>query len=157
MSFLSTTSVVFPLSAEAVFRELSMLDQYPLWNSGMISISKRGPMHEGMLFETASVVLGQTIKSLVEVKHLVPNQEIELVNNTGAITYWALFRFIETSPDHTEVTFTIRFEFKSIVLNLAKPTVEATAANRTKGDLEFLRGLMLGSADDMKKRPKLET
>lgn len=142
MSYLSTISVTLPLPAEELFRELTTLDNYPMWNSGMISISKKGPMHEGMLYETESVVVGQRIKSLVEVKRLVKNQEIELINNTGAITYWALFRLHEAGSGETEVAFTIRFEFKSFILNLAKQTIEATAAQRIKNDLKLLGILM---------------
>ena len=110
----------------------------------MLSISSSDMLTEGMKFKTESTAAGRVNKSEVLVTRLIPDQEIELVSETGLITYRAVFKLGPVEPNSTEVLCVLKFEFNNFVLKMARPVLESMAQARVKGDLEALRALLQG-------------
>ncbi len=144
MTYLVSVSTVFNLPVERVYEALCFLDDYPLWNISMVRISKNGYLKENMLVETESIVVGQKVVSNFEIVRLVPNKVIEMVNNSGSITYHAMYQLLSESPDESEVICTLRFEFNGFILNLARPIVEGMAESRLRNNMEALQALLRG-------------
>lgn len=142
MSYSITNSTIFPHPPGVVFAGLCRLDDYHLWHSGMIAISKTGMMIENMLFETETIINGQSVKANVEVVRLVPNIQMELLNRSGGITYRALWRLLSERPNETELICMLQFEFNSFTLDLARPVIESMAEIRLKARMETLRTLL---------------
>lgn len=142
MRYVATIPVDFPCPPERVYEALCHLDTHPLWNSGMRWVSAHGWMHEGLSYETESVVAGHTIRSRIEVVRLVQNRAIELDNKSGAITFRALFELTELQPGQTRVVCNLQFGFQKFVLDLARPAIESMAQARLRGDLEALRAIV---------------
>lgn len=136
-----TVSVQIQASPEVIFEWLTDLDRYKLWNDGLTKMGRRGKMHEGMIFSSASTTFGQPSEASIEVRRLVPNQEIELINNTGAVSYRAIYRLI---PDEgrTEVVLWLQLEPNSRLVDMAAPMLESVTASRLQGYLETLRDLV---------------
>lgn len=143
-SYVTATPVVFPLARNKVYDALCDLPRYPEWNTGMKSMSATGPMTEGLEYETSTAVAGHTNHARIKVERLVPNEEIELVNNSGLIHFRAYFRLHELEPDRTEVICTLRFELMGPIFVLARPVIENMARTRIRGDLEKLRQQLVG-------------
>jgi uncharacterized protein YndB with AHSA1/START domain len=142
MPYVATIPVVFPYTRDKVYEALCDISLYPLWNSGMKSVSGEERLREGLRYTTESVVAGHVNVSEVEVVRLVPNEEIELVSKSGLVAYRAVFTTYELTSKSTEVVCTLRFEFRNFVLDVARPVIEAMAQSRVRGDLEMLRALL---------------
>ena len=142
MAYVATIPVVFPCPAAKVYDALCDLGSYPLWNSGMISVSHTGRLKEGLHYRVESMVAGGQVNvSEAEVTRLVPMKEIELVSYTGVVAYKATFRLTEHEGG-TQVVCTLRFELRNFMLDLARPVIEAMAEARIRGDLEALRAII---------------
>jgi|SRR6185369_10583715 len=142
MPYVATIPVVFPYSKPEVYRALCNLEMYPLWNSGMKSISTTQMMEVGLRYKTETTVAGHVNISEIEVVRLVPEAEIELEGHSGLISYRCVFLLKKQSAETTEVVCSLRFEFRNFVLDLARPVIEAMAQARVRGDLEMLRALL---------------
>ncbi|MBW4062005.1 SRPBCC family protein [Candidatus Saccharibacteria bacterium] len=142
MAFSTTLSIDFPVAPVAVFNGLADLSGHPLWNSGMISISHTGRMRAGMRYKVNSIVAGQNILSEVEVVELQPPRLIEIVNNTGSVTYHVTY-LLEPVGKSTRLVCTMAFELEGFILRLARPAIEAMAETRLRHDLETLRLLVI--------------
>ena len=136
-----TVSVTIQASPEVIFEWLTDLDRYLLWNAALREVGRRGKMHEGMIVPMKSVVMGKQIESSMEVVRLVPGKDIELLNNTGAVPYRAVYRFIPEG-DRTEVVLWCQLEPQSRVFALARPLIESLAKARLSGDLEMIKALI---------------
>ncbi|MDB5178789.1 MAG: Polyketide cyclase / dehydrase and lipid transport [Patescibacteria group bacterium] len=148
MPFVTTMPVTFPCSRATVYRALCDLKSYPLWNSGMITVSEPGPLREGLAYDTYSILPGgQTNRARINVVRLEKDEEIELASKTGAITYNAIIRLSSEPSGHTTVVCELKFEFTNFVLNLTKGAVEAIAGARMQGDYEALRALICPPAE----------
>jgi hypothetical protein len=142
MAYTVSVSVIFDLPAEEVFDALCRLDDYLLWNSDLVRVSKGGRITENMLIETEANVLGQRVISKLEIVSVMPPISIEMVNNSGAISHRTMYRILPMGPSKTEVVCMLQFTFNSFVLNLARPLVEALAEGRIRANLETLRALL---------------
>ena len=144
MTYLVSVSTIFNLPANKVYEALCFLDNYPLWNISMVRISKSGYLEENMLVETESIIVGQKVVSNFEIIRLIPNELIEMINNSGAITYHAMYQLLSESPNETEVICTLRFEFSGFILNLGRPIIEGMAESRLRNNMEALQALIGG-------------
>jgi hypothetical protein len=143
MSYVATIPVEFPCPAAAVYEAVTDLSNLPLWASGIVSASHSGVMREGLHYETTSMLPGGRANvAEIEVKRLVPNREIELVNYAGLVAYQVLYKIVESGPKRCEVTCQFKFEFRNFVLNLARSAIEGMAEARIRGDLEALRAII---------------
>jgi uncharacterized membrane protein len=148
MSYVATIPVEFPCPAAQVYEAMCDLSNLPLWSSGITSVSHSGRMVEGLHYEAANTLPGGRINvSEIEVKRLVPNQAIELVNYAGLVAYQATYRFRPIDEGHCEVTCYFKFEFRNYVLKLARPAIEGMAEARIRGDLESLRAIICGKVE----------
>jgi hypothetical protein len=105
----------------------------------MTNISHTGRMHIGLEYITTTKVLGQVNKSIVRVAEMVPDEAIVLVSDRGLITYRAVFELRFLTHTSCSVICNLRFQFSSLVINLARPAVESMAETRIRSDLEALR------------------
>ncbi len=105
-------------------------------------------MREGMDYKTEIVAAGHTIHSEVHVVRLVPNREIELVNDAGLVTFHAVFALRALEPVQCEVVCHMQFKLQNFVLNLARQAIESMAQARLRADLETLRAIISGRADN---------
>lgn len=135
---------MFPCPAREVYAALIDLRAYPEWSGDLVRVSHRGPLALGLKYETETQVMGHKQISRIEVVRLVPDKEIELINDAGLISYRLLFRLIEHSPGETELVCVVRFEFNNLVMELARPQIEAMAESRIGTDLENLRARLAG-------------
>ncbi len=142
MNYGVSVSTIFNLDPESVFAALCFLDNFPLWHSGMISVSKKGYLKENMLYNTQTIVLGELNKASVEVIRYEPNTTLELVNNAGIVRYHQLYKLISETPSQTEVICMMQFDLKTIASDLARPVIENMAESRVRGDMETLRSLL---------------
>lgn len=142
MPYIATIPVIFPCSRSEVYRALCDLERYPLWNSGMRSISTTERLRLGLRYKTESTVAGHVNVSELEVMKLVPNETIELASKSGLIAYDAVFKISERGPDLCEVICTLKFEFRHFMLDVARPAIETMAQARVRGDLETLRAML---------------
>ena len=136
-----TVSITIAAAPEVIFEWLTDLGRYPLWNAALREVGRKGKMHEGMIVPMKSSVMGKLIESSMEVLRLVPGKDIELINNTGAVPYRAVYRFIPEGKK-TEVVLWCQLEPQSRVFQLARPLVESLAKARLSGDLESLKALI---------------
>ena len=143
MNYGISVSTIFDIDSKSVFDALCFLDDFPLWHSGMISVSKKGFLKENMLYSTQTVVLGEMNLASVEVTRYEPNSTLELVNNSGIVKYHQLYKLISESPNQTEVVCMMQFDLKTISSNLARPVIENMAETRLQGDMETLRSLLV--------------
>lgn len=142
MPYSTEVAVSFPLAPEAVYRELINLKRHPLWSSGMVRISRTGPMKVGLHYTATHMVLGREQTSAVEVIQLQENRAIKLRNDTGEIIFTILFRLIPKGKHQTEVICTLEFELIGLALTFARPVIESMAKTRLQGDLETLRAIL---------------
>jgi hypothetical protein len=140
-----TVSTTIKASAEVVFEWLIDLDRYPLWNASLREVGRGGRMHEGMIVPMKSLVMGKPVESSMEVVRLVPGKDIELLNNTGAVPYRAVYRFIPEGAQ-TEIVLWCQIEPQSRVFQLARPLIESLAKARLSGDLASLKALIEAEA-----------
>ncbi len=143
MNYGVSVSTIFNLDPETVFEALCYLDNFPLWHSGMISVSKKGYLRENMLYTTETVVLGEINKASVEVVKYEPSSTLELLNNAGIVKYHQLYKLISEKPTETEVICMMQFDLKSVASDLARPVIENMAEARVRGDMETLRSLLV--------------
>lgn len=136
-----TVSAFIAASPARVFEWLTDLDRMPLWSSGLLEVKRRGKMQPGIVFETRSNVMGQVTSATAEVRSLTPERELELINNTGAILYRAVYRLIP-SDDQTELILWCQIEPRSRVFQLARPLIESLAATRLQADMNMLKALI---------------
>ncbi len=145
-SYVTATPVEFPYAAAEVYTALCDLPRYPLWNTGMKTISATEPMRVGLEYVTTTAVAGHLNKAHIIVERLSANEEIELVSQTGLIHFRAYFRLIQLMPRRTEVICTLRFELHGSIFVLARSVIEGMARTRIRNDLERLSRLMAGDA-----------
>lgn len=143
MNYGVSVSTIFTLDPKTVFDALCYLDNFPLWHSGMVSVSKKGYLKENMLYSTQTVVLGEINKASVEVLRCEPNITLELVNNAGIVKYHQLYKLISETPSQTEVICMMQFDLNSVASDLARPVIENMAEIRVRGDIETLRSLLV--------------
>jgi hypothetical protein len=86
--------------------------------------------------------VGQITRSSIEVIKVESPKTIEMINNAGAIAYHSMYRLISEAPGETEVVSMLQFDIKSLVLDLARPVIEAMAESRLRGNLEMLKVLL---------------
>ena len=109
----------------------------------MLRVSDDGPLREGLIFESESVLMGNHHNvARIHVSRMLENEEIEMVNEAGAISYRAMYRIIANSPQECELICTIRFEIHNFVLDLARAAIESMARTRLQHDMERLRELI---------------
>jgi ribosome-associated toxin RatA of RatAB toxin-antitoxin module len=142
MSYLATIPVEFSYPRHIVYEALCDLGRYPLWNSGMTSISHTGRMHTGLHYETSTTILGRVNQAAVEVVEMIPDQLIVLASRTGLITFRAAFELHDTAPGACSVICNLEFKFSNAIFNLARPVVEAVTEARIRGDLEALQAIL---------------
>jgi carbon monoxide dehydrogenase subunit G len=142
MLYTTSVTVTFPQLSERVYEGLIDLDRHPLWNSGMVSLSRSGKMTVGLHYETKSVVLGRTTVAAVEVTQLLENRVVKLRSDTGEIPFSAHFELKPKASGGTTVTCTLEFELAGLALTLARPAIESMAKSRVRGDLEMLRAIL---------------
>lgn len=142
MPFSISISTLFNIPVERVFQALTFLDEYPLWNSGVIRVSKSGYLVENMLIEMESVVGGEVVVSNLEIVSMVANKSIEIVNNSGVVSYRLMYQLLSHSPDVTELVCVLQFTFKKFSMDIARPAIEAMAENRIRSNLESLKILL---------------
>lgn len=136
-----TVSVTIAASPEVVFEWLTDLERYPLWNAALRQVGRRGRMHEGMIVPLKSVVMGREIESSMEVHRMAPGKDLELLNNTGAVPYRAVYRFIPEG-NATEIVLWCQLEPQTRLFHMAAPLIEALAKNRLSSDLTTLKALI---------------
>jgi len=154
MSYVAATPLILPYSRVIVYKMLTDLARFPEWNTGMISISPQETMREGMRFRTSTRVCGVVNTATVAVENLVPNEIIELQSKTGLISFRALYKLVECSPDETELICTLRFEFKGFIFNATRSVIESMARTRCHRDLVALRDLI---AQDLSATPAMNS
>ncbi len=142
MIYNTTIKVTFPFPAEMLYAALTDLSRYPLWNSGMISVKPQVNMHEGLLFKSTSIVLGQKNHSVVEVVKLDPDKTIEIKSQSGAIPFVARYDLASLGDQSCEVMCVLEFEITGITLKFALPVIQSMAKARLTGDLETLKALL---------------
>lgn len=140
-----TVSVTIAAPAGVVFDWLIDLDRYPLWNAALRKVGRRGRMHEGMIVQTVSTVMGRDVESTMEVHRLVEGKDLELLNNTGAVPYRAVYRFIPEGGN-TEIVLWCQLEPQTRLFHMAAPLIEALAKTRLSADLETLKNLIEAEA-----------
>ncbi len=145
MLYSISVAELIPAPKNRVFAALTKLEEHPLWNDGLLSMSHKGPMREGMVYETVSVVVGQKNHAKITVERLVPDQEIILVNHAGAISYRVRYQLIAKGSARTELFCQVDFELKSLVLQMGHGMIESMARNRISGDLQNLKTLLSGT------------
>lgn len=138
-----SVSTHFNLDPKTVFEALTFLDNFSLWHSGMIAVSKKGYLKENMLYSTETVILGEINKASVEVIRYEPNTTLELLNHSGIVKYHQLYKLISESPNETEVICMMQFDLNTIASDLARPVIENMAETRVRGDMETLRSLLV--------------
>lgn len=142
MPYSISISTLFHIPVERVYQALTFLDEYPLWNSGVIRVSKSGYLVENMLIGMESIVGGKPVISNLEIARLVPHQSIEMINNSGIISYRLMYELLSHSANETELICMLQFTFKNFAMDIARPAIEAMAENRIRGNLESLRILL---------------
>ncbi len=141
-NYLTTIKVTLPADRATVFTAMCDTSRYPLWNSGMKHISVTKPLEKGMQYQTETILAGHVIQAYVEITRLIPNEAIEFTSESGALSYKALFTFQDIDGGHTQVSCTLQFQFRSFVIDLARPVIESMAQTRVRGNLESLAVLI---------------
>jgi hypothetical protein len=142
-TYSTTIELIFPCRVSTVYAGLIDLSTHSKWNSEMRSISRSDLMQIGMEYKTVSEVTGLiTIVADIKVENLIPNKLIELSNQSGAVTFTAVYIFHELKNHQTEVVCRLEFRFNSSILDLARPVIEGMAKDRILQNLERLRLLL---------------
>ena len=152
MSYVIAIPIILPFSRDVVFESLTNLAQHPEWNTGMISISSRETMREGMRYRTSIRICGIVNTATVAVESLVSNEIIELVSKSGLISFRALYKLVECGPEETELICTLRFGFRGFIFNAARQVIESMAGTRCRRDLVALRDII---ERDVRKTPAM--
>ncbi len=134
----------FPCAVEPLFDLMTDLTRFHLWNTNTLAITEAPRMHKGLAYTAQTVTAGQLSKSRVQVTDLIPNQEIHLTNNAGAVSYDALLLFEPTGHDRTRVTCKMRFTLSSGLIDAARPVIETMAETRIRSNWQILRALLPG-------------
>lgn len=142
MLYKTVINMVFDAPKERVFEALINLEDYHLWNSGLINITGLQVMEKGKKFRTRSIVAGREIVSETTVEELRPNEEIVLSNVTGTVPYRSQYILRSLSRTKTEMICQLEFELRGLTLNYAHKAVESMAHARTKGDMEALNAIL---------------
>lgn len=145
MSQIATAPITFDCSADRVFAALCDLDRLPLWNSGLLSVSRTGVMTEGLQYETVRRVLGHNAKSAITVMSLNAPHRVVLASRSRLISFHLTYVITALEPTRCTVACQITFQFSNLVFHLAQPAAEAVAGEQITADLERLRTLLAQS------------
>lgn len=142
MNYFATIKLIFPVATEVLFTELINLNRYQLWNSGLISVSPKIIMKQGLRYKTQSLGVGRVNEAVVVVEQLIKNRALVLTSDSGIISFKTSYVFRETALGTSELTCNLSFDLKRVTLKFAQPVIESMAKARIKGDLETLKALI---------------
>ena len=142
MTYSISISILFDLPRVKVYEALNFLDNYPLWNQNILCVSKSGRLVENMIIEMESMVGDKLVSSNLEIIKLIPNESIEMINNSGVISYRIIYQLLDMAPNESELICMVQFAFRNFSMDLARPGIEAMAGQRIRTNLTNLKVLL---------------
>ncbi len=127
--------------AQSVFEFLVDTSTFQLWHTGIIKLSAPAILKAGDTYETESIIMGKTIKSVNEVTKLVTGRELVLENQESTLSYRMTY-LLQAMPGCTMVNCHLSINGESTFMHMAKPVLEFMAHNRIENDLKLARVLI---------------
>jgi len=135
----SESKIIIKASPREVYKYLSHLKYYYLWNSSLRYLSYEGPLKKGVSFDSENIILHKNvIKGHNIVTAIEPNKKIETENKIGMIKYKQMFQLKEQA-NSTQVTTKIVVLTPAQTFGLTTPILKILANRELKTDLQALK------------------
>jgi uncharacterized protein YndB with AHSA1/START domain len=122
----------------SVFKYLTNLKYHFLWNPHLQSITRLKRLKPGATYESTSLLLGIRVQGTNRVAKFVPDREVELENNTGALHYQVNYQ-LTGIPRKTLLTCTTTVSSQSQAFAFTKPVLRLLARRELQSDLQALK------------------
>lgn len=133
------TQVSVCASAAEVFMYLANLQFVHLWNPQLRHVSTRKQLKLHSVYETETVILGISIKSINTVTKYVKNKEIQIENTTGTVQYHVRFEINDTSNPTVLLKCFTSVSSENTAFAFTKPVLKVLARRKLQTDLQALK------------------
>jgi len=135
----SESKITIQASPGEVYKYLSNLKYYYLWNASLRYLSYEGPLKKGVSFDSENIILNKNvIKGHNIVTAIEPNKKIETENKLGMIKYKQMFELKEQAKG-TQVINRIDVLTPAQAFGLTTPVLKILAKRELRTDLQTLK------------------
>ena len=141
----SRHQVVVKRPLKQVFTYLMNLENYPVWQSGLVRVAATDGMSEGSFITFTAMGLGKSFKLVAHVTENNGRDQFRAKSHRGPITFDSSYKLSEVA-DGTKIELKNQIETHS-VFNLALPVLQAMGDSKYQADLETLKAVLESETD----------
>jgi len=135
----STSRITIHASAHEVYKYLSNLKYYYLWNTSLRYLSYEGPLKVGVSFDSESIIFKKySIKCHNVVTELEVDKKVGTENQLGMIKYQQVYK-LQKKNQSTIVNFKIDIITPSQPFGLTNSVLKVIADRELKSHLDALK------------------
>lgn len=121
-----------------VFKYLADLRYHYLWNPHLRRISPLDVVKLGTEYKSVTLLLGVKVRGKNVITKLLPNQEVEIVNNIGTLQYKVSYR-LQSKRKETLLVCTTSVYSENGAFAFTAPILKLLARRELQTDLQALK------------------
>ena len=141
----SSHQVIVKRPIKSVYAYLMNLENYPIWQSGLVRVSATNGMKEGSFITFTAMGLGKAFKLVGQVTENNDADWFCVKSHRGPISFESSYK-LSAMKDYTKVELTNKIETHS-VFSLALPVLQAMSDSKYQADLETLKAVLESEAN----------
>jgi len=122
-----------------IFKYLVVLKRHFLWNPHLQTISPLITLKQGSSYKTTSMMLGIQVSGVNKVTKYVPNEELELQNDAGALHYSVHYRLQPAGQRKVQLLCTTMVSSSNKAFLFTRPVFSMLARRELQTDLRALK------------------
>jgi len=130
--------ITIAASPKEVFKYMGDSSYHFLWNPHLHALEPAGPLKLGSRYKTSHVLLGIRTSSRNQVTVFVQDQELQIENHTGILTYVVNYK-LQRAGKGTTVVCTTEVTTKGSGFAFSKPILKVLAQRELQSDLKSLK------------------